>query len=542
MVLTVPPQVDDLRADLADGFTSAHVDAVVGPVARRALDREQATPALLETARPAHDGVPAATLLRLFVLGADVPRGALDRALPRTGVAGCVGAGLVEAAGAADDDPVRARVDLQPCAVDDALGPVEWWIASDRGEVATGAPLRPDHVLGVGGASLTLARATLRTPRRRTLDVGTGCGIQALLAARHSAAVVATDVSARALRFAAFNAALAGADLDLREGSMLEPVRLRPGARAGRVGSAGSAGSGGSGAGPAAEAFDLVVANPPFVITPRAATGLPRYTYRDGGEAGDDVVRDLVVGVGDVLAPGGVAQLLGNWEHRGGEDWRERVGDWVDRAGLDAWVVQRDVQDPAEYAETWLRDGGTTPERDPAGWHGAVAAWLDDFAARRVTAIGFGLVVLRRPARGVPTLRRLEEVTSPVEAPLGGHLAAALAAHDWLATVDDAELAGTRLVPAADVVEDRHHTPGEPEPTVVRLRQRSGFGRAVTVSPTVAALVGALDGEFAVGQVLAAMAALLDLPADLVEAEVTGPLRDLVRDGFLVRADGRGTP
>ena len=70
-----------------------------------------------------------------------------------------------------------------------------------------------------------------------------------------------------------------------------------------------------------------------------------------------------------------------------------------------------------------------------------------------------------------------------------------------------------------------------------RLRQNSGFGRAVPVSPTVAALVGALDGEFAVGQVLAAMTALLDLPAELVTAEVMGPLRDLVRDGLLVRAD-----
>src|SRR5690606_14671512 len=172
------------------------------------------------------------------------------------------------------------------------------------------------------------------------LDLGTGCGIQALHAAGHSAHVVATDISDRALAFARFNAALAGVDLDLRLGSMLEPVAGEP------------------------DGFDLVVSNPPFVITPRAA-GVLLYEYRDGGRAGDDVVRDLVTGVGRVLAPGGVAQLLGNWEHRRGQDWRERVGQWVDASGLDAWIVQREVQDSAEYAETWLRDGGTTPERDP---------------------------------------------------------------------------------------------------------------------------------------------------------------------------------
>ncbi|MBE9941413.1 methyltransferase, partial [Cellulosimicrobium cellulans] len=242
-----------------------------------------------------------------------------------------------------------------------------------------------------GGASLTLAQVTVRTPVGRVLDLGTGCGIQALHAARHARAVVGTDISRRALGFAAFNAALdaafdeasgpaAGAAphgpatgrVELREGSMLEPV--------------------------AGERFDLVVSNPPFVITPRAAGGaLPDYEYRDGGRSGDDLVRDLVTGVGAVLEPGGVAQLLGNWEHRRGVPWDERVGAWLDEAGLDGWVVQREVLDPAEYAETWIRDGGTTPEREPAAWAAAYGAWLDDFAARDVEAVGFGIVTLRRP-------------------------------------------------------------------------------------------------------------------------------------------------
>ncbi|SME91378.1 Methyltransferase small domain-containing protein [Cellulosimicrobium cellulans J1] len=509
-----------LRDDLAEaGFTVDGVERVLGPVAAAALHREQAVPAR-RALRDRH-GDPAAVLATLFLLGGEVPRRALDAALARTGADGARRLGLVEAAGAGDDDAVRAVVDLRPYAASDAAGPVTWWLSSDLGELATGRRLAPDHVLGAGGASLTLAQVTVRTPVGRVLDLGTGCGIQALHAARHSRAVVATDISRRALGFAAFNAALDapvpadgehGAAVELREGSMLEPV--------------------------AGERFDLVVSNPPFVITPRAAGGaLPEYEYRDGGRAGDEVVRDLVTGVGAVLAPGGVAQLLGNWEHRRGVPWDERVGAWLDEAGLDGWVVQREVQDPAQYAETWIRDGGTTPEREPDAWAAAYGAWLDDFATRDVEGVGFGIVTLRRPLDGGrPTLRRLEERTGSVRQPLGGHLAASLAAHDWLAARDDAALAAERLAVAADVTEERFHAPGAPDPTVVLLRQGDGLGRAVQASTGLAALVGASDGELTVGQLVGAIAALFEVPADDLAGELLPVVRGLVRDGFLTPA------
>ncbi|HAN25069.1 MAG TPA: SAM-dependent methyltransferase, partial [Microbacterium ginsengisoli] len=137
-----------------------------------------------------------------------------------------------------------------------------------------------------------------------------------------------------ALRFAALNAALAGdAAVELREGSLFEPV--------------------------AGEQFDRVVSNPPFVITPRVA-GVPAYEYRDAGFAGDDLVAAVVRGVGEVLTPGGVAQLLGNWEYRDGEDGLERVQAWVAASPvpLDAWIVEREQLDPLAYAQLWVRDGG----------------------------------------------------------------------------------------------------------------------------------------------------------------------------------------
>jgi methylase of polypeptide subunit release factors len=512
MTSTSPPPAGDqaaleaLRADLrrAD-FTLESVGALVGDVASAALHREQRLPALRAARGQDH---PAAVLLRQFMLGDDVTRAELDAALPATGATGAERLGLVRTAGAAPGDAARAVVDLRPYAAADAAGTALWWVASDLGELATGATLRADHVLGIGGASLTLAQVTVRTPRRRTLDLGTGCGVQALHAARHSERVVATDISARALGFAAFNAGLAGVQVDLREGSMLEPV--------------------------AGETFDLVVSNPPFVITPTGAydAGLPLMEYRDGGRGGDDLVADLVSGVAEHLAPGGVAQLLGNWEHHTGEDWRERVGAWLP-AGCDAWVVEREVQDPAEYAELWLRDGGLRPELDRGGYEAAYAAWLADFEARGVEGVGFGYVLVQRPASGRQPWRRLEEATGPVRQPLGPHVAEVLAVHERLADLDDVALADVRAVRAADVTEEQYLIPGDTDPQVLQLRQGGGLGRVVRPGTLVAGAVGACDGELTLGQITGALAALLEVPADDVAAELLPAARELLVDGFL---------
>lgn len=501
--------VDALRADLAAAsFTVPAIESLLGPLASSALDRDQPLAALRATDRPGD----LATLARLFVLGAEVNRDELDQALPRLGTAGAERLGLVTSAGRESGDAVRADVDLRPYQVVDAGGEFTWWLASDQGELATGEALHGDHVLGVGATSATLAQVTIRDPRERALDLGTGCGVQALHASRHCRSVVATDISRRALSFATFNAALARVELDLRAGSMLAPVR--------------------------GQTFDLVVSNPPFVITPGAVhdAGLPRYDYRETEAAGDDVVRDLVHRVGTVLAPGGVAQLLGNWECRRGEGWRDRVGSWLDASGLDGWVIQREVLDPAEYAETWLRDGGTTPDRDSATFTAAYAAWLDDFERRGVESIGFGIITLRRPMReDAPRLRRLEEHTGRLRQPLGAHLAHGLAMHDWLAEHgDDAALAAARLSVAADVTEERYLAPGSADPRVIVLRQGDGLGRGVQADTALAGFVGACDGELAVGQIIGALATLLDVPAEDLAADVLPSVLGLVRDGFLL--------
>ncbi|EXJ51408.1 DUF7059 domain-containing protein [Microbacterium sp. MRS-1] len=504
-----PPLISALRRDLAAaGYRADAVRSLWGPVADTAVGHGLHGPALAALA-PRSDAL--AALARLLYLGAATDRAAVARALPMLGAQGLVDLGFARI----DGDAVAPTVLVRPQDVAGAPDDAEWWIASDLDEAALGGPLPTGHVLGVGGASLTLAGLQLTTPAGRVLDVGTGCGIQALrahLALRTQPApppIVATDVSGRALLFTRINALLNEVEgIDTRRGSLFEPV--------------------------AGEQFDRVVSNPPFVITPRVA-GVPEYEYRDAGYAGDDLVAAFVSGVGAVLAPGGTAQLLGNWEYRAGQDGLQRVREWVAASPvpLEAWVIERERLDPLAYAELWVRDGGTAP--GTAGYGALVDTWLADFAAREVDAVGFGYLLLRRPASAIPALARYERITHPLpeDGALGAHLGAALAAFDALEQVDDAALAAARTIVADDVTEARHHLPGAEAPSVIELRQGGGLGRTLEVDPALAALVGASDGELTVGQLSDAIAELLEVDAAALRADLLPRVRELVFIGML---------
>ena len=520
--VVTPEQATSLRADLSEsGWGVEAVTTLLGEAADAALRREIRLPALRSVRASlvaGTDSSPVAVLTALFMLGEPVLATALDAALPRTGAAGAAVIGLV---GEPDEAGyVRARVDLRPHeAVDDA-GEIRWWVASDLGELVTGRALAPDHVLGIGGAGLTLAGLTPRTRVRNALDLGCGCGIQTLYLLRHAEHVVATDVSERALSFTAFNAALAGVcvtgdpdagsgggggRLELLRGSLLEPV--------------------------AGRRFDLIASNPPFVLTPPAVreAGLPLMEYRD---AGGPVLPELVAGLREHLEPGAAAVMLGNWEHRDADSWREAVATWIPE-GLDGWVIEREVQDPVEYATMWLRDGGLTPERDAEGFDAALGAWIDDFEVRGVQGVGFGYLIVHRPLRSRDPWRLLEEVTTSGQGVLGHHVAEVLEVRERLAGLDDAAVADLRPVLAPDVTEERHLIPGAAEPTVILLRQGGGLGRTIRASTVVAALAGVADGELSVGQIASAVVALTGEDAIGLRAEMVEATRHLIAVGFL---------
>jgi hypothetical protein len=276
--------------------------------------------------------------------------------------------------------------------------------------------------------------------------------------------------------------------------------------------------------------FDLVVSNPPFVITPRrdAETQADRYMYRDGGRQGDALIQELISGLPEVLSPGGTAQLLGNWEsieHDDAGDTRPRA--WVEQAGLSGWVIQRDAQSPAEYTETWLRDA--SEERSVTEYRRRYAEYAADFAARGVQRIGFGFIWLHAAGTGHPW-RRFEELMGEVQQPLGPVIGeTARRAHQE----PDSVLAHALTVPET-VTEERYQRFGAEHPEIIMARQGSGFRRARPISSAAAGFMGATDGEYTAHQLITAVCSLTDADEEALAAEIF----DLYTEGFLDSTGG----
>lgn len=568
----------------AANYTVAGIESLIGPDAAEALHRDIFIPAVEALAARDDRGGELGALIECLLLGRPVVASALPavddligarivarvgagEALPATEVTGPAG----EIAGtdgsgrapASPGDLVEALVDIRPYEADEDA----WWIASDlggaqltertaaRGERATPGALRRDHVVGIGPATTLLAQLTPRDAVPSAFDLGVGMGVQTMHLLAHARRVVATDISARALAIARFNLllnaeslGLTASDLDpanrnarvsLRLGNMLEPV--------------------------AGEAFDLVVSNPPFVITPRRADGeraSERFTYRDGGREGDAIMRELVTGLGGdqgILAPGGIACMLGNWEVRDGAPWSQRIEDWA-ADDLDAWVVLRERATPAEYADMWLRDAAENAEL--ASWRESFSAYLDDFRRRGVEGVGMGLLSFRRrtdaaggavdafgrlaPRRdadgslaaggraaktGAP-VRLFEDLPHQLGQPLGPVIAGVWARTAWLREVGDA-LFDETLVVAGDVTEERHTVPGDEHPRAMLLRQGGGFRRTFPLSTELAGFVGVCDGELSAGQITAALGAILDVDEARIRQAIEADVRDLITLGFL---------
>lgn len=196
--------------------------------------------------------------------------------------------------------------------------------------------------------------------------------------------------------------------------------------------------------------------------------------------------------------------------------------------------MQREVQDVAEYAETWTGDGGHRP--GTAGFEELYGAWLDDFAKRGIERVGFGVLTLQRPVAEREPWRDLVEVRGPVGSPMGPTVLAGLRARTWLAEHGDEELLDEAWQVAEDVTEERVGRAGAPHPEVIQLRQGGGLRRVVRLGRLSAGFVGACDGELTARQLCAGLAVVTEAPVRRVRAEVLPVLRDLVADGLLLRS------
>jgi SAM-dependent methyltransferase len=383
---------------------------------------------------------PLATAIRLFFLELPVTRRDAERALGKAGVEALGRTGLAQLG-----KEVSPRTRIAP------VGTL--LLASDRLSTnPTDDP--PDYV---STYSPTARLCDLLTPRPevgRALDVGTGNGVHALLAAGHSKHVVATDVNPRALAFTELNAALSGLEnVECRRGSLFEPVE--------------------------GERFDLITCNAPFVVSPER-----RWTYRDGALEGDELSERIVRESVEHLREGGLATLCVSWLGKDADAPDEHVVEWVSGSGCDAWILPIDEASPLEHAERW----NAHLAGDDAAYGEALDRWTSYLEGLNAGLVTEGTVLLHR--RQGRNSVRIDEIDEDELDAADAQIRRAFTAR---ALLDGGDLLDRRLGAVAALrVETRL---SRAKVTSAHVTLEEGTWPELEVSPAAAEIIGALDGR-----------------------------------------------
>ena len=414
------------------------------------------SPELPSYLRRLGDADELALLLRLFLLGVPVDAARFSRLVGVERRQRLAGAGLL----VDDAGLVHGAARLVPH--DELL------IASDH---AGSADEHADHVPGVHRPSVALAHLTVRGEKERALDLCTGNGIQAILLAAHADHVIATDVNTRALAYATFNTALNNAaNVEVRAGSFFEPVE--------------------------GEQFDLVVANPPYVVSPESA-----YLFRDGGLRGDAVSELVVRGAPGALAPGAFASVLIAWALEP-DDPAARLRRWLEGSGCDAFLLHTSTDDPLETATLWNRDLLDRPD----AYSAALDRWLAYYRELGIEHLGYACLVLRKRGDGRDGWLETLQLPQAALRPAGRHVRKLFETHYRLAELDfDQALLGRRLrvVDDAVVTQDTRFASGRWHAEGLTLRLETGLPFTAELDPPTARLLRELDGSRTLEEALA---------------------------------------
>ena len=371
------------------------------------------------------------------------------------------------------------------------------FVVSDREWTAEALP-RPDVVSGLMSSSRSMADFTIRCDSECTLDLGTGTGVQAMLAAKHSKQVVATDINPRALEFARFNAALNGVDnIEFIEGNMFEAVEGRT--------------------------FDLILSNMALSASP--ASGCP---YGDNPMDGDESLNRFIQTAPSYLNEGGYAQIVCNWVQLNDESWTDRLSDRLKRAGFDASVVRGQSSSPANYARSCLNGYDTSNVEQLFG------DWMSDCEKQGIESIDSGLITMRRSGRQQNWLR-IDARVPEIFPDAGAHVARCFWLQDFLGCVPGNELLNEvfYLSPSVELTQTSKPTINGWKLQSCQLTMTRGIAYTVKLDPAIARVVAACNGRLQLGQLLQAVAMADGEDLDVIVTRYLGAIRQLVMLGFL---------
>lgn len=481
LALDDPAAVAELGKILrAASFNPVHVATALGVQTTLSTRTEE----LAELLARLPGGTALSTLIRLLVLGFPVNAHEVSRALSPLTLERLERFGLLQAAAQAQ---VRSSVRIVPYG--NLLVACDY--ERDRGT------LPRNHVPGVHGSSVLLANLTPRSHSSSTFDMGAGCGIQSLLAAVHSDHVVASDINPRALMFTAFNALLNGIGaLEIREGSTFQPV--------------------------AGEVFDLIVCNPPYVISPESS-----HDYRDSGLPGDELCKNLIFEVQHFLADRGFACILISWALRRGQRWWEPLLKWLPAGDFGVLVLKTETVDALANASRWI----TLPKGSSlAARQEMLGRWQDYYDSRGIELIGYGAVVLRRLQNG-QSWTCFESLRNGPAGPGGDQIQRIFANQEYLArsgSPDELLTHAFMPVPGLLLEQSVRYSADAWEPALPATVQDDELGIYRRLTPLGMKLLTSMDGQRTLGELLESMN-----PGHLPPGAIA-LITDLVGRGFLV--------
>ena len=287
------------------------------------------------------------TLLRIFVEGREVSEGEARAALSQS-FTSVLGLGLLTSG----DGRVKSNLRLRVRA--------EGTFADDFSSRLTKSP--EDFVMGVASTTRMVRALALPGKRDRILDLCCGGGWLGITLKEENSSVIGSDLNPRALEISRFNARMNGvAGIDWRLGSWYEKVP---------------------------EKFDLIISNPPFVISPGGQS------VALDTEDNETVIPSVLGGIADRLNPGGSFCMLLDWHFMDEEEWSRVPLAGFDHAELQILLFEIKRQTPEEYARHWV---GQDPRFGESGaFREEVDRWVCFLKDRGYLGLSSGFLVIRK--------------------------------------------------------------------------------------------------------------------------------------------------
>jgi SAM-dependent methyltransferase len=371
--------------------------------------------------------------------------------------------------------------------------------ASDRARSVDGSPV--ERMQDIVFSALTedterFLELLPDDPCDSLLDLGTGAGVAALVAAGSARHVWAVDITERAARFAEFNQRLNGvANVTVLQGDLCAPVHeLR---------------------------FDRIVLHPPYVPALRQTL-----IYQDAGLDGQDITRRAVAQLARHLNPGGRFYCLTVGVD--GEDgpFEQTVRQWLepDGAGFDVAFVARQTISVGFLARSVALKSG----QGAAG-----AARLEEaFGRLRIREFVYGAIVVQRHRAPRPgfTVRRQRSLAGGAAALpwlLRWETELASRGSEWLLD------ARPRAAPTVEFVVTHRMLEDELSPIAYRMQTDSPFSTEARAAPWMGALIARSDGSLSARDHFASLREAGAFPDGVGVADFARVLAQLVSGGFL---------